>query len=61
MKAFDEGALAFKRGKNLSNPYKADTSRYRDWEYGFNKAYFANLEVLNGKAKKNTQPTRARN
>lgn len=57
MKAFDEGALAFKKGKNLSNPYKADTSRHRDWEYGFNKAYFANLEVLNGKAKKDAKPS----
>lgn len=57
MKAFDEGAYAFKRGKNLTNPYPQGTSRYRNWEYGFNKAYFANLEMLNGKAEKVTDST----
>lgn len=60
MKAFDEGVLAFKKGKNLSNPYKENTSRYRDWEFGFNKAYFANLEMLNGKTQKDATTSRNR-
>ena len=54
MKTFEEGMQAFKRGF-LVNPYKKDTSRYRDWIFGFNKAYFANLEVLNGKTEKNSK------
>lgn len=43
MKPFDEGALAFKRGR-LTNPYNPDTSRYRDWQFGFDSAYYDNLE-----------------
>jgi hypothetical protein len=43
MKPYDEGYRAFRKGQ-LSNPYNKDTSRYRDWEFGFNKAYFDNLE-----------------
>lgn len=56
MKPFEEGQLAFKRG-HVTNPYKEGTSRGRDWLYGFNKAYFANLErvkekeLANGKTK----------
>jgi hypothetical protein len=48
MKPFEEGMQAFKRG-NLVNPYKPDNSRHRDWEFGFNKAYFANLEQVKEK------------
>lgn len=57
MKPFDEGVRAFKKG-NLVNPYNKDTSRYRDWEFGFNQAYFDNLkkvqerEAKNGKTQK---------
>lgn len=57
MKPFDGGQRAFKRG-NLVNPYNPDTSRYRDWQFGFDKAYFANLEQVkqrearNGKTQK---------
>lgn len=50
MKPFEEGWQAFKRG-NLGNPYPVDTQSHRDWEFGFNKAYFKNLEVINAKAK----------
>ncbi len=42
MKPFDEGRLSFKKGQ-LTNPYNADTSRYRDWQFGFDRAYFENL------------------
>jgi hypothetical protein len=57
MKPFDEGQRAFKRG-NLVNPYNPETSRYRDWQFGFDRAYFDNLERVkerearNGKAQK---------
>lgn len=57
MKPFDEGQRAFKKG-NLVNPYNPDTSRYRDWQFGFDRAYFDNLaqvkqrEARNGKAQK---------
>ena len=43
MKPFNEGIKAFKEGR-LGNPYKENTKDYRDWEFGFNKAYFSNLE-----------------
>jgi len=45
MKPFDEGYRAFKRG-NVVNPYHKNTVRNRDWEFGFNKAYFDNLKEL---------------
>jgi hypothetical protein len=50
MKPFFEGQRAFRnprfyKGKNgklilEANPYKEDTKDYKDWEYGFQKAYF---------------------
>jgi hypothetical protein len=43
MKPFNEGYKAFKEG-NLDNPYKKNTKENREWDYGFTKAYFANLE-----------------
>jgi hypothetical protein len=43
MRPFNEGYRAFMEG-NLANPYKENTKENRDWEYGFNKAYFTNLE-----------------
>jgi len=48
MKPFDEGRLAFKRG-NLVNPYNADTSRHRDWQFGFDRAYFDHLKGVKEK------------
>lgn len=43
MRAFNEGYKAFKKGQ-LGNPHKPNTQEHRDWEFGFNKAYFQNLE-----------------
>lgn len=54
MKPFDEGVRAFQRG-NLVNPYNPDTSRYRDWEFGFNTAYFSNLKAVKEKEANATQ------
>lgn len=53
-KVFKEGKKSFFSG-NLGNPYNPDTYRNREWERGFNSAYFQNLE----KVKKREQKTRA--
>lgn len=44
MNPFNEGYQAFLMG-NLVNPYQVNTKEYRDWEVGFNKAYFKNKEL----------------
>jgi len=48
----NQGYVAFKRGK-LSNPFSADTMQYREWERGFNQAYFEQQKrvVSNERAK----------
>lgn len=46
--AYQEGYKAFREGL-LGNPYSPNTSRHRDWEFGFNKAYFNNLEWVKKK------------
>jgi hypothetical protein len=43
MKPFQKGADCFNKGR-LGNPYPPTTTDHRDWEYGFNKAYFINLK-----------------
>ena len=45
MKPFNEGYQAFLNG-NLGNPYQVNTKDNRDWEMGFNKAYFKNKELV---------------
>ena len=45
MKPFNEGYQSFLRG-NLGNPYQVNTKDNRDWEMGFNKAYFKNKELV---------------
>lgn len=40
---FDKGKFAFKKGW-LGNPYKPDTVQGKEWQRGFNAAYFENLE-----------------
>lgn len=50
-----EGANAFRKGTvgrtsvALTNPYNPNTQRNREWELGFNKAYFQNLEQVQKK------------
>ena len=41
----EQGSMAFKEGQ-LSNPYhyRFKFRQHRDWQYGFNKAYFENLK-----------------
>ena len=45
MNAFQKGMDAFKKGR-LGNPYRPNTKDNRDWEFGFNKAYFKNKELV---------------
>ncbi len=45
MKPFHKGIEAFKRGK-IGNPYNPNTTDHRDWEHGFNRAYFSNLKKV---------------
>ena len=39
MKPYDRGVLDFRRG-NIDNPFNNGTVRYREWQRGFNSAYF---------------------
>lgn len=43
LKPYNEGYKDFYRGQ-IVNPYDDTTKNKRDWESGFNKAYFQNLE-----------------
>lgn len=40
---YDQGYSAFKRGK-IINPFHKDTMQCREWERGFNRAYFEQLK-----------------
>jgi hypothetical protein len=44
----EKGYRAFHTGR-IANPYKIATAFYKEWERGFNKAYFKNLGKLHGK------------
>lgn len=57
MKPFKRGMEAFRTGA-LGNPYNVDTQRHRDWELGFNKAYFAQLKRVQ-KREKNSKHYRS--
>lgn len=54
MNAFEQGYQDFLKGK-LDNPYNPNTTKGKDWQFGFNKAYFRNLE----KATKNEDRRRS--
>ena len=47
---YQQGYQAFREG-NLENPYNEDTSRARDWQFGFNQAYFRNLKYVQDREK----------
>ena len=44
----EKGYRAFHTGR-ITNPYKLTTACYKEWERGFNKAYFENLKRIHGK------------
>lgn len=43
MRPFKKGIKSFNSGE-LGNPYPVNTEDHREFELGFNKAYFARLE-----------------
>lgn len=43
--AFERGQADFKRG-SLSSPFSYDSLPYKEWQRGFNEAYFKNLEKV---------------
>ena len=45
MNIVDKGYKAFWKG-NLTNPYNMNTYRNKEWERGFNKAYFEQLKKV---------------
>ena len=54
-KFVDEGYEAFRKVEQrkghyhqVANRRKKDTTPYREWQRGWDKAYFENLEKLNG-------------
>lgn len=40
---FQQGQKDFKRGK-ITSPYRLGSDRDKEWQRGFNDAYFENLE-----------------
>jgi len=42
---YTRGSSDFKEG-NLENPFHKDTMQYREWERGFNKAFFDKLKKV---------------
>ena len=58
MKAVKQGARAFRFPKFVTvdghkllkgNPYPEDTDEYRQWQQGYNEAYYKNLQVVRKK------------
>ncbi len=47
MKANDKGYKDFTSGR-IINPYNLNTYRHKEWERGFNKAYFEQLKKVKG-------------
>jgi len=41
----ERGYKDFRQGR-ISNPFPSDTMQYREWERGFNKAYFDQLRRI---------------
>jgi len=43
MKNVRKGISDFYKG-NITNPFDEDTTDHREWQFGFNQAYYSNLE-----------------
>ena len=41
---YQMGYSVFKNGSSLTSPLDKDTMQHREWERGFNKAYFEQLK-----------------
>lgn len=60
MRPFEEGYKAFRTG-DIGNPYLLDSDDWKEFEVGFNRAYFSNLErVKNGTTKEVANSYRGR-
>ena len=44
---YTRGIMDFKKGR-ITNPFHPDTMQYREWERGFNTAFYENLERVKG-------------
>lgn len=42
---FEQGFVAFRKG-NMKCPYRLNSMQAREWQRGFNSAYFHNLDRL---------------
>ena len=45
-RVFDKGRLLHKSKMLMGNPFHLNTTAYKEWERGFNVAYYRNLERL---------------
>jgi len=55
---YNQGYGAFVDGLwKEGNPHHPDSYEYREWERGFNSAYFKNLEFVNGRKAKKKAPS----
>ncbi len=45
MKPYDKGYAAFWKG-DVGNPHPTNTNKNREWERGWNAAYFENLKAV---------------
>jgi len=44
---YEKGYKDFRQGR-VVNPFPSDTMQYREWERGFNKAYYEQLKRVKG-------------
>ena len=54
MRYYNHGISSFWKGQ-LANPYPINTVKHREWQRGFNKAYFDNLEKVKRLERKQTE------
>ena len=45
MNTFEQGRTAFYKGR-ITSPYNRDTYNDKEWQRGFNRGYFENLEKV---------------
>lgn len=56
-KVVQQGHTSFTKG-NLVNPYNEGTNKHKQWEFGFNQAYFDNLEKVKKNEHQRKNPSR---
>ncbi len=62
VKPFDRGFRVFEKGKIMypskmlkGNPFHPHTTAYKEWERGFNVAYYRNLERLDERSEERSR------